>query len=101
MTDTLADGARSWSMLGTNLSVRQSDGGWNTESERLLLMDNRDFNQLGLGLDDLIDAYMQTVLAVTAIDRMACFLVTQKGRFRNKAFASYNPDPALLRELSS
>ncbi len=34
-------------------------------------MDSRDFNRLGLGLDDLIEAYLQTVLAVTSIDRMA------------------------------
>lgn len=88
----------SWAMLGTNLSVR-SDSGWTTEPERLLLMDSRDFNQLGLGLDDLIEAYLQTVLAVTAIDRMAAQLLTKRGRFRHRFFRSINPDPALADEI--
>lgn len=33
-------------MLGTNLSVKE-DGKWSTETNRLLLMDRKDFNQLG------------------------------------------------------
>lgn len=49
----------SWDMLGTNLSVKTNDG-WSTESQRLVLMDRKDFNQLGIGIDDLIDAYIQT-----------------------------------------
>lgn len=31
------------------------------ESERLVLMDRRDFDSTGYGLDDLIEAYVQTV----------------------------------------
>jgi hypothetical protein len=50
-------------MLGTNLSVKHDEGMFSSESERLVLMDFRDFNSLGLGLDDLIEAYVQTVLA--------------------------------------
>jgi hypothetical protein len=46
------------------------DGLFSSESERLLLVDRRDYNTLGLGLDDLIEAFVQTVLAVTAIDHM-------------------------------
>lgn len=51
----------SWDMLGTNLSVAHGDGVFSTESDRLLLMDRKDFNVLGMGLDDLIEAYIQTV----------------------------------------
>jgi hypothetical protein len=65
----------SWRMLGTNLSVKKEDGSWDTDTSRLLLMDHKDFNRLGLGLDDLIDAYVQTVLATTAIDRLASRIV--------------------------
>src|SRR5690606_24303347 len=65
----------SWDMLGTNLSVKESEDAWSTESERLMLMDNRDFNRLGVGLDDLIEAYLQTVMATLAIDQMADSLV--------------------------
>jgi hypothetical protein len=43
-------------MLGTNLSVKKDSGEWDTEANRLLLMDRKDFNRLGLGVDDLIDA---------------------------------------------
>lgn len=88
----------SWDVLGTNLSVRL-DAGWDTETERLLLMDRRDFNTLGLGIDDLIEAYVQTVLSTIAIDRMAVALVNKKGAFRPKLFRSLNDDQALLDEL--
>ncbi|MCB9708526.1 MAG: hypothetical protein H6714_07075 [Myxococcales bacterium] len=99
LTETLDSAKRSWDMLGTNLSLKQSNETWSTDTERLLLMDSRDFNQLGLGLDDLIEAYVQTVLSVNAIDRMASSLVTSKGKFRTKLFHSINPDPALMEEL--
>ncbi len=94
-----AGGQSSWSMLGTNLSVKHPDGSWTTESERLMLMDSRDFNRLGVGFDDLIEAYLQTVLAICSIDRMAQALVTQKGRFRRRLFRSMNPDAALVDEI--
>ncbi|MGF1465015.1 MAG: hypothetical protein ACFCGT_02675 [Sandaracinaceae bacterium] len=89
----------SWGVLGTNLSKRQEDGTFTTQSERLMLMDARDFNRLGIGLDDLIDAYVQTVLAVTAIDELAGRLVTTKARFSRRLFRSLNPDSALVDEI--
>ncbi|MFN3200593.1 MAG: hypothetical protein ACE366_19495 [Bradymonadia bacterium] len=89
----------SWSVLGTNLSVKLGDDQWASESERLLLMDSRDFNRLGLGVDDLVEAYVQTVLSVSAIDHMACDLINAKGRFRARYFKALNPDPALSAEI--
>lgn len=100
LSATLEAGAASWDMLGTNLSLKREDGSWTTETERLLLADERDFNRLGLGLDVLIEAYLQTVLAVTAIDGMAQRLVTKKGAFRRRFFASLNPDPRLHAEIT-
>jgi hypothetical protein len=91
--------ATAWEMLGTNLSIKGPEGEWDSETERLLLMDQRDFNKLGVGLDDQIEAYIQTILAATAIDRMAEQLTTSKGRFRRQYFQSVNPDPALLDEV--
>jgi hypothetical protein len=85
-------------MLGTNLSVKLPDGSWTTDTSRLILMDRKDFNQLGLGIDDLIDAYIQTVLAVIAIDRMASRLMAN-GNFDYQLFESLNPDNALLSEI--
>lgn len=99
LSKTLEEGGSSWDMLGTNLSVLHADGSWTSESERLLLMDSRDFNQLGIGLDDLIEGYLQTVLSVIAIDNMAQKLVTQKGVFRRRLFASLNPDPAFVEDI--
>lgn len=88
----------SWDILGTNLSSK-TEGGWETDAERLMLMDRRDFNQLGVGLDDLIEAYIQTVLSAIAIDRLAQNLISQKGKLRRKLFRSLNDDPRLLEEL--
>jgi hypothetical protein len=99
LTEPWTGAHRSWDVLGTNLSVRQPNGEWTTETERLLLMDGRDFNQLGLGIDDLIEGYLQTVLAVLAIDRMARRLVTKKGVFRRRLFRSICPDPVLQEEI--
>lgn len=75
----------SWGMLGTNLSVRNVDtGDWETDTSRLLLMDMKDFNKLGIAIDELIDAYVQTCLATIAIDRMACRLTKKNGVFGQK-----------------
>lgn len=88
----------SWACLGTNLSKLKTDLEWTTETERLMLMDTKDFNKLGVGVDDLIDAFVQTVLAAVAIDKMCARLV--KGRtFDYELFKSLNDDEALLAEL--
>jgi hypothetical protein len=89
----------SWDMLGTNLSVKRTDGGWDSDTARLMLMDRKDFNNLGLGLDDLIEGFIQTVLATIAIDKMAVSLTNKKGGLRNKLFRSLNPDEALNQEI--
>jgi hypothetical protein len=90
----------SWSMLGTNLSIKTDDG-WSTESQRLLLMDRKDFNQLGIGIDDLIDAYIQTVLSVIAIDKLAKRLMKNDEKsFDFELFEALNPDKALLDEIA-
>ncbi|KAJ3139434.1 hypothetical protein HK100_011506 [Physocladia obscura] len=105
----------SWEMLGTNLSVKLDDE-WTTESQRLLLMDRKDFNQLGIGIDDLIDAYIQTILSVIGIDKMAQRLMKEtnagdgvemdenypwfnQNLFDFELFEALNPDVALLKEI--
>lgn len=98
LMDCLDPATPSWSQLGTNLSVAQGNGMFDTESDRLLLMDRKDFNMLGMGLDDLIDAYVQTVLAVVAIDKMADRLVIN-GHFSRLLFHSINDDEALMEEI--
>lgn len=99
LADTIDGGADSWAMLGTNLSLKNTDGSWGSDTNRLILMDRRDFNRLGIGLDDLIEAYIQTVLSMVAIDKMAQRLVNKQGKFRMRLFKSLNDDPSLLDEI--
>ena len=92
----------SWDMLGTNLSIKIDKNIWDTESERLLIMDNTDFNTLGLGIDDLIDAYVQTVLSVISIDKMCIELLHDAAganQFNVDLFRKLNPDESLFNEI--
>lgn len=99
LEDVIEKGTDSWSMLGTNLSFKNEDGSWGSDSSRLILMDRRDFNRMGLGLDDLIEAYIQTVLSMVAIDKMAVNLVSKQGKFKHRLFKAFNNDDALLDEI--
>ncbi|MDX1684071.1 MAG: hypothetical protein R3275_02485 [Saprospiraceae bacterium] len=99
LMDKPTDEVSSWDMLGTNLSIRNEDGSWDSDSKRLLLMDRRDFNKLGIGVDDLIEAFIQTVLSMTSIDNMCKTLVNSKGKFRQRLFKSLNDDDALIHEI--
>ena len=98
LTHDPPSGTDSWSQLGTNLSVKLARNKWDTDTSRLLLVDSRDFNKLGLGIDDLIDGYIQTIAAVTAIDDMADELVL-KGKFDRELYESVNSDATLLEEI--
>lgn len=89
----------SWSVLGTNLSRKLGEDEWATEPNRLLMMDRKDFGKLGLGIDDLIDAYIQSVLAHSAIDNLAQKLVKRGGGFRRDLFRSLNNDASLMSEI--
>lgn len=89
----------SWDVLGTNLSVKLGDNKWDSETSRLLLMDRKDFNSLGIGIDDLMEAYIQTILTVIAIDKMAQNLISSKGQFRMKLFKSLDSDETLINEI--
>lgn len=93
------DGVSSRQVLLTNLSVRAPDGSWRQETERLLPVDREHFDTLGLGLDELVEAYVQTVLAVLAIDRMAARLIHADGSFDHAGFAALHPDPRLAAAL--
>lgn len=100
LTDRLEDSSDSWDMLGTNLSIKHDDGTFTSDSTRLLMMDRRDFNKLGISLDGLIEGYIQTLLSVIAIDKMAQTLINQKGKLRTRLFKSLNNDPFLIDEIS-
>ena len=99
LAESLDQGQDSWSMLGTNLSIKEGHNQWSSDTNRLMLMDRRDFNKLGIGLDDLIEAFIQTVLSTIAIDKMCINLYNSKGKFRMKLFKSLNNDQTLLDEI--
>ena len=89
----------SWDILGTNLSIKEGENQWSSDTNRLLIMDRRDFNSLGLGIDNLIEAYIQTILSVIAIDQMAQRLIKGGSQFKEKLFKSLNNDTALIDEV--
>jgi hypothetical protein len=89
----------SWEVLGTNLSVKIDENKWDSDTSRLLLMDRKDFNSLGIGIDDLAEAYIQTILTMIAIDKMTQNLLNAKGQFRLKLFKSLDNDASLLKEI--
>jgi len=69
----LPEDAVSWDLYGTNLSVKQTEG-WTYDDERLMLYDIRNFAYMGLGIDELISCFIQSVLATYAIDQHAITL---------------------------
>jgi hypothetical protein len=89
----------SWDVLGTNLSIKIDENTWSSDTNRLMLMDRKDFNTLGIGTDDLIEAFIQTVLSIIAIDKMSQNLISSKGSFRMKLFKSLDNDESLLEEI--
>ena len=99
LEDNWTSDASSWDMLGTNLSFKLPSGEWDSDTHRLLLMDRRDFNKLGIGLDDLIEAYIQTVLSTVAIDKMAESLISPLGDLNKLKFKQVNDDQGLMNEI--
>ncbi|MCI5058829.1 MAG: hypothetical protein MRY83_22135 [Flavobacteriales bacterium] len=95
----IQSGTDSWDILGTNLSVKTGENEWGSETSRLMLMERKSFNKLGIGLDDMIDAYIQTVLSSIAIDKMAIRLIGTKGQLKKKLFKSLNEDESLIKEI--
>ncbi|WP_196889048.1 hypothetical protein [Aureivirga sp. CE67] len=88
----------SWEILGTNLSYKENDV-WKSDTNRLVLMDTKDFNSLGIGIDDLIDGFIQSTLSMIAIDKMSKTLIGSKGNLKKKLFKSLNDDENLIEEI--
>ncbi|CAG8499485.1 21653_t:CDS:2 [Cetraspora pellucida] len=87
----------SWKVFGTNISVKL-DSSWVEEHERLITVDQKEFDITGFGIDDLIDAYVQTVLSIIAIDKM-CQKLFVNNEFSFELYRTLNPDDVLLDEL--
>jgi hypothetical protein len=91
--------SNSWEVLGTNLSEKKGENEWTSDTSRLMLMDRKDFNSLGVGIDDLIEAYIQTVMTIVAIDKMATALINKDGEFDQELFKSLDSDKSLFKEI--
>lgn len=70
LNQPLPENMNSWEVYGTNLSIKGEDG-WTYADERLMLFDVRNFGQLGLGIDELIKGFVQSAMAIYAIDQNA------------------------------
>ncbi|EOZ93546.1 hypothetical protein A33Q_3498 [Indibacter alkaliphilus LW1] len=77
LNEELPKGKNSWEVYGTNLSIKGEDG-WTYADERLMLFDIRNFGQLGLGIDELIKGFVQSAMAVYAIDQNAILTFGEK-----------------------
>lgn len=66
----LPEGADSWELYGTNLSVKEENG-WSYDDARLIPYDIHNFGQLGLGVDELIQGFVLSCMATYAIDQHA------------------------------
>lgn len=99
LTPLAPSGKDSWDVLGTNLSVKLGKNQWKSEDNRLMLMDYKDFPKLGLGLDDMIKAFVQTVLSTIAIDRMACSIMAGDKAFTLSRLNAAINDNKLLEEI--
>jgi hypothetical protein len=97
--EPLDSGAPASRRFATNLSGRNAGGAWTLDDSRLVPLGAAGFELLGLSLDDLIDAYVQTVLSVWAIEQMSRSLLDEHGDFSRQAFLAENGDDALLGEL--
>ena len=81
------------------LTCRKENEVWKSDTNRLVLMDTKDFNSLGIGIDDLIDAFIQSSLSMIAIDKMSQTLISSKGTLKKKLFKSLNDDENLINEI--
>ncbi|XP_035679313.1 uncharacterized protein LOC118417735 [Branchiostoma floridae] len=97
--------APSWNYLGTNLSLDDSLTAWEADADRqsdvdkLLTVDWEDFDKQGLGLDELVDGFVQTVMATTAIDKMCRSLTRPDGSFDLEKFDKLADDKKILSEI--
>ncbi|KRX71541.1 Chromosome transmission fidelity protein 18 -like protein [Trichinella sp. T6] len=90
---------RSWDILGTNLSTG-ADGTSGTDTSRLILVDDRNFGDMQLGLDQLVECYVQTVLAASAVDAQCQRLLPERSRFDLSLFLELDNDKSFISEVA-
>lgn len=94
----------SWEVLGTNLSELTGKEKytnrkkWAVHNDRRIVTTEKDFPQLDLSLDDLVDAYVTTVKANAAINDIAEYLM-EGGEFHPQRFSELNGDQTIVKTL--
>lgn len=96
---SIQKGSDYWDIFGTNLSYKSSKGDWQTDEGRLIPMTYEGFQSLGIGRNEVIEAYIQTVLSVIAIDQMADDLMNLGNGFDPIRFFNLNGDRSLVQEV--
>ncbi|XP_035679320.1 uncharacterized protein LOC118417736 isoform X3 [Branchiostoma floridae] len=99
LPDTLDGTEDSWEFLGTNLTVKDTVGDSKSDTERLLSVDNKPFEMLNLNVDNLVDGFVQTVMATIAIDKMCCRLVRPDNSFDFEEFVVLGEEGKILEEI--
>lgn len=67
--------------------------------ERSFYVDDAGMKGMGIGMDDVIDGFMQTVYSIHAIDNMCKKLTMEDGELNMQLLTELNPDPQLLAEV--
>ncbi|XP_037025300.1 uncharacterized protein LOC119066766 [Bradysia coprophila] len=66
---------------------------------RSFYFDDAGVKGMGIGMDDVIDGFMQTVYCTHAIDNMCKKLIMENGELDVQLLRELNPDPQLLAEV--
>ena len=62
-------------------------------------MDSEEFSELGIGSDDLIDGFIQTILSTIAIDKFCDKILLDDFTINYDLFKMLNSDDKLLEEI--
>lgn len=66
---------------------------------RAIIIDDAAMDALAIGIDDVVDGFMQTVFSIHAIEDMCKRFTTKDGELNLELLKELNPDPQLLAEL--
>ena len=94
----------SWEVLGTNLSELTgrekytNRKKWAIHNDRRIVTTEKDFPQLDLSLDDLVDAYVATVKANATINDIAEYLM-EGSELHPQRFSELNGDQTIVKTL--
>lgn len=67
--------------------------------QRVYCVDDDGMKSMGIGIDDVVDVFMQTVYCTLAIDNMCKKLTMEDGELNMQLLKELNPDPRLLAEV--